>query len=320
MAEKIAKGEKVVADNPKEALEEVKKKDSDVKQDISLESDKEDKEKEDDKEQEEEQEKIPEEYKTKIEEACEKAGIKRSALKQAMVVRNPKSLTNSLENENITEYGGEVIVLQLKGGVEKNRNVLVQGNRIDQTGRYDEELSRRMSSSSKFGATVENAEVNKNDSLVIELPMADGSITLINMDEEPINSQLSDMKKLNVEEKANTIRETWKTNLQSASSKEQRCAAYDNANRSLALLEKEYGINLDKFEDSITAEHEQVDERAEEEEIAEKEEITEKESEENLNEEKTEEADNKGIEGYEDHYGHSYADPYERGYNPYNNQ
>ena len=157
LAEKNAKGEKIVADNPKEALAEVKKKNSDFK-DKELEV--EDGEIKEEKEESEEQ--IPEEYKGKIDEACEKAGIKKSMLKNVMFVRNPKSLTNSIEGENLSETGGEVIVLQLKDGIEKNKNVLVQDSRVDKTGRYDDELSRRMDSDSKFGATVENAEADKD--------------------------------------------------------------------------------------------------------------------------------------------------------------
>ena len=249
LAEKNAKGEKIVADNPKEALEEVKKKNSDFK-DKELEV--EDGEIKEEKEESEEQ--IPEEYKEKIDEACEKAGIKKSMLKNAMFVRNPKSLTNSIEGENLSETGGEVIVLQLKDGIEKNKNVLVQGDRVDKTGRYDDELSRRIDEGNKFGATVENAEADKDQELVVTYSFEDGEIVNVNLDEEPINSRMSDLEKLTVQEKVETIKDTWEVNMQHASTPEERRNAYENAIVAMDYLEKETGVVLDPIQDKIEEE------------------------------------------------------------------
>ena len=252
LAEKNAKGEKIVADNPKEALEEVKKKNSDY-QDKELEvEDGEIKEEKEDPEESEEQ--IPEEYKGKIDEACEKAGIKRSMLKNVMFVRNPKSLTNSIEGENLSETGGEVIVLQLKDGIEKNKNVLVQDSRVDKTGRYDDELSRRMDSDSKFGATVENAEADKGQELVVTYSFEDGEIVNVNLDEEPINSRMSDLEKLTVQEKVKSIKDEWEVNIQHASTPEERNNAYENAIAAMEYLEKETGVVLDPIQNKIEEE------------------------------------------------------------------
>lgn len=255
LAEKNAKGEKIVADNPKEALEEVKKKNSDFK-DKELEV--EDGEIKEEKEESEEQ--IPEEYKGKIDEACEKAGIKRSMLKNVMFVRNPKSLTNSIEGENLSETGGEVIVLQLKDGIEKNKNVLVQDNRVDKTGRYDDELSRRMDSDSKFGATVENAEADKGQELVVTYSFEDGEIINVNLDEEPINSRMSDLKKVEVKEQVQKIKDTWEVNMQHANSQEEIDNAYENANVAMDYLEKETGVVLDPIQKRILEEKEDTKE------------------------------------------------------------
>lgn len=252
LAEKNAKGEKIVADNPKEALEEVKKKNSDY-QDKELEvEDGEIKEEKEDPEESEEQ--IPEEYKGKIDEACEKAGIKRSMLKNVMFVRNPKSLTNSIEGENLSETGGEVVVLQLKDGIEKNKNVLVQDSRVDKTGRYDDELSRRMDSDSKFGATVENAEADKGQELVVTYSFEDGEIVNVNLDEEPINSRMSDLEKLTLQEKVKAIKDEWEVNIQHASTPEERRNAYENAIAAMEYLEKETGVVLDPIQNKIEEE------------------------------------------------------------------
>lgn len=260
LAEKNAKGEKIVADNPKEALEEVKKKNSDFK-DKELEvEDGEIKEK-----KEESEEQIPEEYKGKIDEACEKAGIKRSMLKNVMFVRNPKSLTNSIEGENLSETGGEVIVLQLKDGIEKNKNVLVQDNRVDKTGRYDDELSRRMDSDSKFGATVENAEADKDQELVVTYSFEDGEMVKVNLDEEPINSRMSDLEKLTVQEKVETIKDMLEVNIQHASTPEEVENAYENANSAMDYLEKETGVVLDPIQNKIQEEEKNKTEDIEEE-------------------------------------------------------
>ena len=259
LAEKNAKGEKIVADNPKEALEEVKKKNSDFK-DKELEvEDGEIKEK-----KEESEEQIPEEYKGKIDEACEKAGIKRSMLKNVMFVRNPKSLTNSIEGENLSETGGEVIVLQLKDGIEKNKNVLVQDNRVDKTGRYDDELSRRMDSDSKFGATVENAEADKDQELVVTYSFEDGEMVKVNLDEEPINSRMSDLEKLTVQEKVETIKDMLEVNIQHASTPEEVENAYENANSAMDYLEKETGVVLDPIQNKIQEEEKNKTEDIEE--------------------------------------------------------
>lgn len=260
LAEKNAKGEKIVADNPKEALEEVKKKNSDY-QDKELEV--EDGEIKEEKEESEEQ--IPEEYKGKIDEACEKAGIKRSMLKNVMFVRNPKSLTNSIEGENLSETGGEVVVLQLKDGIEKNKNVLVQDNRVDKTGRYDDELSRRMDSDSKFGATVENAEADKDQELVVTYSFEDGEMVKVNLDEEPINSRMSDLEKLTVQEKVETIKDMLEVNIQHASTPEEVENAYENANSAMDYLEKETGVVLDPIQNKIEEEEKNKTEDIEEE-------------------------------------------------------
>lgn len=265
LAEKNAKGEKIVADNPKEALEEVKKKNSDY-QDKELEV--EDGEIKEEKEESEEQ--IPEEYKGKIDEACEKAGIKKSMLKNVMFVRNPKSLTNSIEGENLSETGGEVIVLQLKDGIEKNKNVLVQDSRVDKTGRYDDELSRRMDSDSKFGATVENAEADKGQELVVTYSFEDGEIVKVNLDEEPINSRMSDLEKLTVQEKVETIKDMLEVNIQHASTPEEVENAYENANSAMDYLEKETGVVLDPIQNKMQEEEKDKTEDKEEEQQEEK--------------------------------------------------
>ena len=259
LAEKNAKGEKIVADNPKEALEEVKKKNSDY-QDKELKV--EDGEIKEEKEESEEQ--IPEEYKGKIDEACEKAGIKRSMLKNVMFVRNPKSLTNSIEGENLSETGGEVVVLQLKDGIEKNKNVLVQDNRVDKTGRYDDELSRRMDSDSKFGATVENAEADKDQELVVTYLFEDGEMVKVNLDEEPINSRMSDLEKLTVQEKVETIKDMLEVNIQNASTPEEVENAYENANSAMDYLEKETGVVLDPIQNKIEEEKNKTEDIEEE--------------------------------------------------------
>ena len=265
LAEKNAKGEKIVADNPKEALEEVKKKNSDFK-DKELEV--EDGEIKEEKEESEEQ--IPEEYKGKIDEACEKAGIKKSMLKNVMFVRNPKSLTNSIEGENLSETGGEVIVLQLKDGIEKNKNVLVQDSRVDKTGRYDDELSRRMDSDSKFGATVENAEADKDQELVVTYSFEDGEMVKVNLDEEPINSRMSDLEKLTVQEKVETIKDMLEVNIQHASTPEEVENAYENANSAMDYLEKETGVVLDPIQNKMQEEEKDKTEDKEEEQQEEK--------------------------------------------------
>lgn len=265
LAEKNAKGEKIVADNPKEALEEVKKKNSDY-QDKELKV--EDGEIKEEKEESEEQ--IPEEYKGKIDEACEKAGIKRSMLKNVMFVRNPKSLTNSIEGENLSETGGEVVVLQLKDGIEKNKNVLVQDNRVDKTGRYDDELSRRMDSDSKFGATVENAEADKDQELVVTYSFEDGEIVKVNLDEEPINSRMSDLEKLTVQEKVETIKDMLEVNIQHASTPEEIENAYENADSAMDYLEKETGVVLDPIQNKMQEEEKDKTEDKEEEQQEEK--------------------------------------------------
>lgn len=259
LAEKNAKGEKIVADNPKEALEEVKKKNSDFK-DKELEV--EDGEIKEEKEESEEQ--IPEEYKGKIDEACEKAGIKKSMLKNVMFVRNPKSLTNSIEGENLSETGGEVIVLQLKDGIEKNKNVLVQDSRVDKTGRYDDELSRRMDSDSKFGATVENAEADKDQELVVTYSFEDGEIVKVNLDEEPINSRMSDLEKLTVQEKVETIKDMLEVNIQHASTPEEIENAYENADSAMDYLEKETGVVLDPIQNKMQEEKDKTEDKEEE--------------------------------------------------------
>ena len=259
LAEKNAKGEKIVADNPKEALEEVKKKNSDY-QDKELKV--EDGEIKEEKEESEEQ--IPEEYKGIIDEACEKAGIKRSMLKNVMFVRNPKSLTNSIEGENLSETGGEVVVLQLKDGIEKNKNVLVQDNRVDKTGRYDDELSRRMDSDSKFGATVENAEADKDQELVVTYLFEDGEMVKVNLDEEPINSRMSDLEKLTVQEKVETIKDMLEVNIQHASTSEEVENAYENANSAMDYLEKETGVVLDPIQNKIEEEKNKTEDIEEE--------------------------------------------------------
>ena len=208
-------------------------------------------------------------------------------LKNVMFVRNPKSITNSIEDESLKENGEEIVVLQLKGGVEKSKNILVQGDKVDKTGRYDEELTRRMDSSSKFGATVENAEVETNE-LFIEYEMADGDVVQINLDEEPINSRLSDLEKLETTEKLKAIREEWISNIKSAKDSEEVASAYENAIMAMAALERETGIELEPIQFEMDMEQEDAEEYMEE-------------------KEEQEEKDD-GYGGYIDHYGRNLED------------
>ena len=181
-----------------------------------------------------------------------------------MFVRNPKSLTNSIEGENLSETGGEVVVLQLKDGIEKNKNVLVQDNRVDKTGRYDDELSRRMDSDSKFGATVENAEADKDQELVVTYLFEDGEMVKVNLDEEPINSRMSDLEKLTVQEKVETIKDMLEVNIQHASTSEEVENAYENANSAMDYLEKETGVVLDPIQNKIEEEKNKTEDIEEE--------------------------------------------------------
>ena len=185
-------------------------------------------------------------------------------LKNVMFVRNPKSLTNSIEGENLSETGGEVVVLQLKDGIEKNKNVLVQDNRVDKTGRYDDELSRRMDSDSKFGATVENAEADKDQELVVTYLFEDGEMVKVNLDEEPINSRMSDLEKLTVQEKVETIKDMLEVNIQHASTSEEVENAYENANSAMDYLEKETGVVLDPIQNKIEEEKNKTEDIEEE--------------------------------------------------------
>mgnify|MGYP004650165851 CR=1 FL=1 len=264
LAEKNANGEKIVADNPKEALEEVKRKDSSVLLDENSIDEKKDEKADKEKEKTEEEQVIPKEYKGKIEEACEKAGIEPYMLKNAVFVRNPRSLTEPLEGENLTVSGGEVIVLQLRDGIENNKNILVQGDRVDKTGRFDDELSRRLAPNSKFGATVENSEVNVHEELVVEYELEAGQVVRINLDQEPINSRLSDIDKLTVQEQVKAIRKAWQVNLDHANGPDEVRSAYENANTAMNLLEKQTGVTLDPIQAEIETKKDQVTEEMEE--------------------------------------------------------
>ena len=257
LAEKNAKGEKIVADNPKEALDEVKRKDSSVLYDEKNVN-------KEEKEEKSEEPEIPEEYKGEIEQACKKAGVELYMLKTAVLVRNPHSLTKSLEGENLSVSGGNVVVLQLREGLEKNKNILVQGDRVDKTGRYDEELSRRIEPSSKFGATVENSEVNVHEELVVEYEFEEGQVVRINLDEEPINSRLTDMDKMNVQEQIKAIRETWQINLEHANSPEEIRSAYENANAAMDVIERQTGVTLDRFQEELQNKQDKITEEMEE--------------------------------------------------------
>ena len=175
-----------------------------------------------------------------------------------------------LETQNLSETGGEVIVLQLKDGIEKNKNVLVQDSRVDKTGRYDDELSRRMDSDSKFGATVENAEADKDQELVVTYSFEDGEIVKVNLDEEPINSRMSDLEKLTVQEKVETIKDMLEVNIQHASTPEEIENAYENADSAMDYLEKETGVVLDPIQNKMQEEEKDKTEDKEEEQQEEK--------------------------------------------------
>ena len=121
-----------------------------------------------------------------------------------------------------------------------------------------------MDSDSKFGATVENAEADKDQELVVTYLFEDGEMVKVNLDEEPINSRMSDLEKLTVQEKVETIKDMLEVNIQHASTSEEVENAYENANSAMDYLEKETGVVLDPIQNKIEEEKNKTEDIEEE--------------------------------------------------------
>ena len=107
----------------------------------------------------------------------------------------------------------------------------------------------------------------ESEELVIEYEMADGDVVVINLDEEPINSRLSDLEKLESMEKLQAIREMWISNIKTARTSEEAASAYENAIAAMSTLERETGITLDPIQYQMDLEQEDAEEYMEEQEL-----------------------------------------------------
>ncbi len=269
VAERIAKSEKIVPDSPKEAIEKINEKNhKDVEYDEKSKTVGEGgKEAE---EAEKESESMPQAMKSKIDDACEKAGLPNGRLtgqvKRAYVVQNPKSLTDALEGESLSPTGGEVIVLQISGPGGNMKNILVQGSKVDSTGKHDNELNRRFGDDVKNGITVRDAKPEADQELILTYDIGDGQTQQLNFDQVPIGDALSDLERLELSKQFEVMIKQYQERMQNVATPEEKIAVCDEAISAFGGMEKEFGNEqlMNQVQDDFQAKKEDLEEERDE--------------------------------------------------------
>lgn len=100
-------------------------------------------------------EELSEEEKSIAEMACEKTRRDMKKIKRALTIRDPKSATETLENDELDDYGQPITVLEFSGVAGKEEYTLVQGQRILDERYFDEDINKLMMPFTKTEGEIE---------------------------------------------------------------------------------------------------------------------------------------------------------------------
>ena len=194
--------------------------------------------------------KLPEKDKDKIIDACEKSGMNIGDLKQSVTVREPKSITNLIEDEGISPTGGPVLILRFRNkeaNTGSDEIVMVQGDRTEKRDRYNDTISKYMDDRAKSNTTIESLEDKET---VIQYQDEKGETVRENLVGVP--SDISDLKKEEFKQKFNEIMKKREANIESVKAsdvenKEELLTNISSETYSRILdLMNEYGVQLPK--------------------------------------------------------------------------
>lgn len=113
------------------------------------------KQEKDDEEKEGTKEELSEEEKSVVEKACETTGRNPRKIKRVLTIKDPKSATDTLDNDGLNEQGEPITVLEFKGSTGKEEYTLVQGNRVLDKREFDEDINKLVRPISKTQGEVQ---------------------------------------------------------------------------------------------------------------------------------------------------------------------
>lgn len=127
-------------------------------------------------------EELSDEEKSIAEMACEKTGRNMKKIKRALIIIDPKSATETLDNDELDDYGQPITVLEFSGVAGKDEYTLIQGQRILDERYYDEDINKLMVPFTKTEGEIERVsdEETKED-----VRTSDGKKEKINVQRMP---------------------------------------------------------------------------------------------------------------------------------------
>ena len=215
-------------------------------------------------EKEEEKVEIPENVRDKVEEIKEREG---ASLKHVLIAKNPSSISSQLiDTAGLQDNGGPVYCLAFSNGDLSSGNdrvVFVQGERVIDERRYDEDATNMMNDY-RQSSVVENA--TDKDSKVFYTDI-DGNTTVADLVARPKDLRRQDKDIL--AEKLNDLENKQKGILNSTNlTADEKIEKFKEINHERIKLLDEYGLDMPNIRSEISADiemQEEARERAEEE-------------------------------------------------------
>ena len=147
----------------------------------------------------ESEEKISEEEKDMVEMACEQTGRNAKRVKRVLTIRDPKSVTDTLDGDQLNEVGDKITVLEFKGTAGKEEYALVQGKRVLDKREFDNDIYKLVG---KYKQTEGEIKSVSDDVTKVKVENVDGKT-----EEAKVQSMPSD---LNQTQKSDMINEVEK--------------------------------------------------------------------------------------------------------------
>ncbi len=186
---------------------------------------------------------LSEEDKNLAELMCEKTGRKMNTVKRALVIVDPKSVTDTLRNDGMKERGEKITVFELKSSEGNNQYVLVQGQceRIYDRREGDEEIYKLIKPIKKTEGVVQRVS---DEETKVEIQDAEGKKEKVKVQAVP--SDINQFKKDEMIQRVNKvvgeIQAIDKLDVDQFENRDDKSKAIDKKEMELYDIFKEYGI------------------------------------------------------------------------------
>jgi len=191
LSEKIADGEKLEPRNDRDILRRHHIYNGQEVTEEEL------KKEQEEKEREEISGSFPGQYKGAIKEYCDKAGMDPGNIKQTLTVLEPKSITDKLDGERLSEMGGPIIVLRFRNkeaGMGSDKIAMLQPGTgmVEDRNKYNKEISHLMDDRATSNKTVTNLE--HKDTHTIQYRDETGALIVVGIQGEQLDATISEQE------------------------------------------------------------------------------------------------------------------------------